>query len=101
VTEGGVNDGIGCGSSAAQAFQIFQVASLYLSPNGGQRPAALIAARKTEHLMACADEFRDNPGTDESCCTCYENAHSNLLDLLTRIDERLPFRLKRRYSPNQ
>ena len=48
---------------------------LYLSPGCGQRLGARIAARKTEHLVASADKFRDNPGTDESCCTCYKNSH--------------------------
>jgi hypothetical protein len=90
VPERDVKDGIGCGRARAQAFQIFQIASLYLSPGGGQRPGTSIAARKTEHLVSCADKFRDNPGTDESSCTCYEDAHKDLSYLLTaRVDERL------------
>jgi hypothetical protein len=100
VPESDVKDGVGCGCSTAQAFQILQIALMYLSSSGDQRLRARIAARKTEYLVACTDEFRDNPGTDESCCSCYENAHRNLFALLTtRIDEKLPPRLKRRHSP--
>jgi hypothetical protein len=84
-----VNNGVGCCCAAAQAFQVFQIAALYLSPGGGQRLGARIAARKAEHLVACADKFRDNPGTDETCCTCYEDSHKNFPELLSiRIDER-------------
>jgi hypothetical protein len=58
-----------------------------LRPETGAR----IAASKTEHLVTCADQFRDDPGTDESCCTCHENAHRNLLYLFTaRIGEKQP-----------
>src|SRR6185437_14106363 len=75
VPERDVKDGIGCGSSCAQAFQIFQIASLHLSSGGNQRLGACVAASQAEHLMACADKFRENPGTDESGCTCDENTH--------------------------
>jgi hypothetical protein len=81
VPESDVKHGIGCGSSAAQAFQIFQIATLYLSASGGQRLGAVLAARKTEHQMACADEFRDNPGTDKSCGACNENSHKPFLPI--------------------
>jgi hypothetical protein len=50
-----VNNGVGCGSSVAQAFQIVQIAALYLNPGGGQRLGARIAARKAEHMVAGAD----------------------------------------------
>jgi hypothetical protein len=83
-----VKDGIGRSGTAAEAFQVFQITALYLSPGCGQRLGARIAASKTEHLVTCADQFRDDPGTDESCCTCHENTHRNLLYLFTaRIDE--------------
>ena len=74
-----VKDGIGRSGAAAEAFQVFQIAAMDISAGCGQRLGARIAARKTEHLVACADKFRDNPGTDESCCTCHENTHRNLL----------------------
>jgi hypothetical protein len=84
VPEGGVNDGVSRSGSAAQAFQVFQIAAMHLSPGSGQRLGARIAARKTEHLVACADEFRDNPRTDEPCCTCYETRIGKLLFLSIR-----------------
>jgi hypothetical protein len=65
-----VNNGVGCGGSVAQAFQVLEITSLYLSAGVGQRLSARIAARKTEYMVACADKFRDDPGTDETCCTC-------------------------------
>jgi threonine dehydrogenase-like Zn-dependent dehydrogenase len=89
-----VNNSVGCGSSVAQAFQIFQIAAMYLSPGGGQRLGARIPARKAENMVACADKFRDGPGTDE---TCYKDSHRNSSERLNiRIDERLWARLKRK-----
>jgi hypothetical protein len=73
-----VNNGVGCGSSVAQAFQVFQIAPLDLSSGTGQRQGAGIAARKAEYLVICADQFRDNSGTDETCCTCNKNTHMKL-----------------------
>jgi hypothetical protein len=72
-----------------------------ISAGCGQRLGARIAARKTEHLVACADEFRDNSGPNETCGTCDENTHINLLDLVpSSIDELVSLRLKRRCSPH-
>jgi hypothetical protein len=102
VPESNVKDGIGCGSSCAQAFQIFQIPSLCLSSVRDQRLGARVAARKAEHLVTCADEFRDNSGSNETRGACDENTHVFLLDLFPpSIDEPVSLRLKRRYSPNQ
>jgi hypothetical protein len=74
-----VKNGIGHSGTGTEAFQVFQIAAMDISACRGQKLGARIAARETEHLVACADQFRDNPGTDESCCTCHENTHRNLL----------------------
>jgi hypothetical protein len=90
-----VNNSVGCGSSVAQAFQIFQIAAMYLSPGGGQKLGARIPARKAENMVACADKFRDGPGTDETCYTCYKDSLRNSSERFNiRIDERLWARLK-------
>jgi hypothetical protein len=97
-----VNDGIGRSGTAAEALQVFQIAAMDFSAGCGQRLGARIAASKTEYPVACAYQFRDNPGTDESCCTCHENTHRNLLYLFAaRIDEKQLPRLKRRQSPGE
>ena len=75
MPESDVKDGIGCGRTAVQALQIFQITSLYLSAGSQQRLCACIAACKAKHLVTRADKLRDNSGADKPCCTCHENAH--------------------------
>src|SRR5579863_4222561 len=82
VPESDVKDGIGGSGAATEAFQVLQIAAMDFSASCDQRLGARIAACKTEHLVTCADQFRDNPGTDESCCTCHENTHRDLLYFL-------------------
>src|SRR5579862_660982 len=102
VPESDVKDGIGRSGAATEAFQVLQIAAMDFSASCDQRLGARIAACKTEHLVTCADQFRDNPGTDESCCTCHENTHRDLLYFLTvRIDKKQPPRLNRRQSPSE
>jgi len=68
--------------------KIFQIASLCLSPLGNQGAGPCIAARMTEHLVAGADEFRDNSRPDKTGGACDENVHINLSILSTSsIDE--------------
>jgi hypothetical protein len=55
MLESGVDDGIRRGYSAAQAFQVFQIASLRLSAGGGERLGARNAASQAEHLVAGVD----------------------------------------------
>jgi hypothetical protein len=96
-----VNNTVGCGGTAAEAFQVFQIATLHISAGCGQKLGARIAASKTEHLVTCSDQFRDNPGAEEPCGPCDENTHRNLLSpFTTRIDEKQPPRLNRRQSPS-
>lgn len=77
VPEGYVKDGVGRSGATAEAFQIFQVAAMDISPGCSQKLDTRIAASKTEHLVARADQFRDDPGTYETCCTCYKDSHRN------------------------
>jgi hypothetical protein len=77
-----VKDGVGRSRTAAEAFQVLQIAAMDFGALCGQKLGARIAASKPEHLVPRADEFRDNPGADESCCTCDENTHVNLLGFL-------------------
>ena len=62
-----VKDGIGRSGTAPYAVQVFQIAAMDISARCGQKPGARVAARKTKYLVTCADQFRDNPGADESC----------------------------------
>jgi hypothetical protein len=52
-----VKDGIGGSRTAADAFQVFQISAMDISAGRSQKLGARIAASKTEHLVACADEF--------------------------------------------
>ena len=91
MPEGGVDDGIGRGCSAAQAFQVLQIASMRLGAGGFKRLCARVRPRHSENVMARADEFFDDGGTDESGSTGNKYTHMRLPDLIrAKIDERLP-----------
>ena len=82
MPEGGVDDGIGRGRSAAQAFQVLQIASMRLGARGFKRLCARIRSRHSKNLMARADEFFHDGGTDESGSAGNEYAHMCLPDLI-------------------
>jgi hypothetical protein len=50
-----MKNGIGHSRTAAEACQVFQIAAMDCSAGCDQRLGARIAARKTEHLVTCAD----------------------------------------------
>ncbi len=101
MPKGGVDDGIGRGCSAAQTFQVLQIASMCLSPGGFKRLCACIRPRHPEDLVASTDEFFHDGGTDESGSSSNEYAHMCLPDLIrAMIDERMPPQLKRTQPPN-
>jgi hypothetical protein len=55
MVESRVDDAIRLGHSAAQAFQVFDDASMHLSTSGDQRLRARVRASHAEHLMACVN----------------------------------------------
>ena len=58
--------------------------------------------RQSEYLVARADEFFHDGGTDESGSAGNKYTHMCLPDLIrARIDERMRPRLKRRQPPNE
>lgn len=59
----------------AQAFQVSQIASMYLSTGGNKGLGGFIRASETEHLMARVDQLSDDSGPYEACGACDENAH--------------------------
>ena len=102
MPEGGVDDGIGRGCSAAQAFQVVQIASMRLGAGGFKRLCARIRPRHSENMVARADEFFHDGGTDESGSAGNKYTHMCLPDLIrAKIDEGLLSRLKRRQPPNK
>jgi hypothetical protein len=82
VPEGGVDDGIRRGRSAAQAFQVFKVTWMRLSPGGLKQLYARIRPRYPKDLAACPDEFFHDGGTDESGSAGNEYTHMCLPGLL-------------------
>ena len=82
MLESGVNDGIGCGCSAAKAFQVLQIPSMRLGAGGLKRFCSRIGPRHSKQVMACADEFFYDGGTDESGSASNEYAHMCPLDLI-------------------
>ncbi len=70
-----VNYAIGHRCSAAQAFEVFKIASMHLCTSRNKRLGTRIRASKTEHLMPCVDQLPDNSGTYEACGPCNEYAH--------------------------
>ena len=57
MPEGGVDNGVRCGCSAAQAFQVLQIASMRLGAGGVKRLCTRVRPRQSKYVMACADEF--------------------------------------------
>ena len=97
-----MDDGIGRACSAAQTLQVVQIASMRLGTRGFKRLYAGVRSRHSKYLVARADEFFHNGETDESSGSGNEYAHMCLPDLIrTKIDERLPPRLKRTQPPNR
>ena len=66
VDEGGVDHAIRHGRAAAQAFQVFEVASMHLGTGGDERLGARIRASEAEHLMARVDELLNDGRTDKA-----------------------------------
>jgi hypothetical protein len=50
-----------------------------LGSGGDERFDAGIRARKSEYLMAGANQLSNNCGTDEACCSRHENSHDGSL----------------------
>ena len=76
MPEGSMDDGIGRFRSLAQAFQVFQIASMRLGTGGFKRLCAGVRSRHSKYVMACADEFFYDGGTNESAGSGNEYAHS-------------------------
>src|ERR1700689_5376721 len=102
MPEGGVDDGVRRGCSAAQSFQVLQIASMCLGAGGFKRLCTRIRPRHSKYVVASADEFFHDGGTDESGIAGNKYTHICLPDLFrATIDERLPPRLKRTQPPNR
>jgi len=52
MKKGGVNHSIRFGSSAAQAFEVIEIAAVHLSAGASQRLGASVGARKSKYLVA-------------------------------------------------
>ena len=78
MDEGGVDHAVRGGGSAAQAFQVFEIAAMHLGTGGDKRLGAGIRASETEHLMARVDEFLNNGRADKSGGAGDEDTHCDL-----------------------
>ena len=67
------------GRSAAQAFEIFKVASLHLGAGGGERLGARVRAGEADHLMSRTDQVLDDRRAYPSGRPSDEHSHRNLL----------------------
>jgi hypothetical protein len=77
MVESQMDHGIRLGRSAAQAFQVFEIAAVHLGAGASQRIGASLGASQPQNLMTCANELRDQSRTYKSCCTRNENTHRN------------------------
>jgi hypothetical protein len=88
MPEGGVDDGIRRGCSAAQGFQVLQIAAMRLGAGGFKRLCARVRPGHSKDVVAGAHEFFHDGGTDESGSAGNEYAHVCLPDVTTvKIDE--------------
>ena len=74
-----VNHAIGHRCSAAQAFEVFKIASMHLRASRNKRLGARIRASHAEHLMPGVDEFPNDGRTNKARCSCNKNLHKSLL----------------------
>jgi hypothetical protein len=82
VYETGMDYSIRLSGPAAQALEVFKIASMHLGAGRGQRSCACVGPGKTEYLMARVDEFRHNGGTYKSRGAGNENSHILILSML-------------------
>ena len=79
MIEGGVDHAIRVVCSAAQAFEVLDIASMHLGAGSGERRGGRIRTNKPEHLMARGDQFFDDGRADKSGGTGNEDAHEEIL----------------------
>ena len=78
VAEGEVDHGIHAGCSAPQAVEILEGTAMDLGTRCFQLLCAGFAAGEAAHLIARDDEFLDQFGSDETCCSGYKYPHLNV-----------------------
>ena len=66
MVEGRVDDAVGRLCGGAQAVEIIHVAAEDLRPGSGERLGARVRTAEPDHVMACADQFRNQRRADES-----------------------------------
>jgi hypothetical protein len=74
-----MDDGIGSGCTALQAFKIIQRAAMDLGSCGGNRSGSRIGASEAEHLVPRDKQFLDDGGADEPGRTCNKDTHEEIL----------------------
>jgi len=75
-----VDDAFGRRCGGAQAVQVVHVAAEDLRPDTGERLGAFVRTREPDHVMASADQFRDDRRAYETCST--RNKYSHIGNLL-------------------
>jgi hypothetical protein len=76
-----VNHAIRLFCSAAQAFQVFNIAAMHLGTSSGKRLGSRIRASNAKHLMARGDQFFDNSRAYESSGAGEEDPHEEFSGL--------------------
>jgi hypothetical protein len=82
MVEGQMDHGIRLRRAAAQTFQIFQITALHLGASARQSVGASVGASKSQNLMTCANQLRDQSRTNEACRACNKYTHFFLLNRL-------------------
>jgi len=75
MDEPGVDDTVGRGGSSAQAFHVFQLASVNGGACLGKRLRGRVRASEAGHLMAGTNQFLDDGRTYEAGCARHKHAH--------------------------
>ena len=75
MVEGRVDDAVGRLCGGAQAVQVVHVAAEDLRPGTGERLGARVRTAEPDHVMACADEFRNEIGTDKAGGAGQKHSH--------------------------
>ena len=85
VDEGGVENTVRSGCSAAQAFQILKIASVHLRTRSDERLGARVRAGETEHLMTCVGQLPRNGRTYKARGTGDKHTHQQSLQILLKV----------------
>jgi hypothetical protein len=73
--ESSVDHSIGSARALTQTLEVVERPTLHIGSRRAKRCSGSIRTSQPEHLMACADEFRNDCGANETRCPGDKDSH--------------------------